>query len=110
MTFSTVWLWMQPRHCSVKEFLTSPRLRLATASGEDSDYHIDLGPTHPILAQACIGVLLQLQVRIGRYAPDEDHPLAPYAPKHWTTHAQLGGVVTFIKRDGISLRREQTTL
>jgi hypothetical protein len=44
---------------SVKEFLTSPRL--ATASGEVSNYHIDLEPGHTILTQACLGVLLQIQ-------------------------------------------------
>jgi hypothetical protein len=80
---------VQFSHFSVKEFLTSPRF--ATASGEVSNYHIDLGPSHTILAQACLGVLLQIQVDIGRDTP-EDHPLARYAAEHWTTHAQFGEV------------------
>ncbi|KAF8497821.1 hypothetical protein F5888DRAFT_1578470, partial [Russula emetica] len=46
---------VQFSHFSVKEFLTSPRL--ATASGEVSNYHIDSEPAHAILAQACLGVL-----------------------------------------------------
>jgi hypothetical protein len=80
---------VQFSHFSVKEFLTSPRL--ATASGGVSNYHIDFEPAHTILAQACLGVLLQIQVDIGRHTA-EDHPLARYAAEHWTTHAQLGGV------------------
>src|SRR5712691_6071547 len=50
---------VQFSHFSVKEFLTSPRL--ATESGEVSNYHIDSEPAHTILAQACLGVLLQIQ-------------------------------------------------
>jgi hypothetical protein len=55
-------------HFSVKEFLTSPRL--ATASGEVSNYHIYSEVAHTILAQASylafvvkrlMGVLLQMQ-------------------------------------------------
>jgi len=77
---------VQFSHFSVKEFLTSPRL--ATASGEVSNYHIDLEPAHTILAQACLGVLLQRQDDVEGHTP-EDHPLAQYAAEHWTTHAQF---------------------
>ncbi len=80
---------VQFSHFSVKEFLTSPRL--ATASGEVSNYHIDLEPAHSITAQACLGVLLQIQDDVEGHTPD-DHPLARYAAKHWTTHAQFGEV------------------
>jgi hypothetical protein len=80
---------VQFSHFSVKEFLTSPRL--ATASGEVSNYHIDLEPAHTILAQACLGVLLQIQDDVEGCTP-EDHPLARYAAEHWTTHAQFGEV------------------
>jgi hypothetical protein len=76
-------------HFSVKEFLTSPRL--ATASGEVSNYHIDSEPAHTILAQACLGILLQIQDDVEGCTP-EDHPLARYAAEHWTTHAQFGEV------------------
>jgi hypothetical protein len=80
---------VQFSHFSVKEFLTSSRL--ATASGEVSNFHIDLEPAHTILAQACLGVLLQIQDGVEGCTP-EDHPLARYAAKHWTTHAQFGEV------------------
>jgi hypothetical protein len=80
---------VQFSHFSVKEFLTSPRL--ASASGEVSNYHIDLEPADTILAQACLGVLLQVQDDVEGCTP-EDHPLARYAAKHWATHAQLGEV------------------
>jgi hypothetical protein len=79
---------VQFSHFSVKEFLTSPRL--ATASGEVSNYHIGLEPAHTILAQACLGILLQIQDDIDRHTV-KDHP-ARYAAKHWTTHAQSGEV------------------
>jgi hypothetical protein len=80
---------VQFSHFSVKEFLTSPRL--ATASGEVSNYHIHLEPAHTILAQACLGVLLQIQDGVEGWTP-EDHPLVRYAAEHWTTHAQFGEV------------------
>jgi hypothetical protein len=78
---------VQFSHFSVEEFLTSSRL--VTASGEVSNYHINLEPAHMILAQACLGVLLQIQDDVEGCTP-EDHPLARYAAKHWTTHAQFG--------------------
>jgi hypothetical protein len=74
---------VQFSHFSVREFLTSPCL--ATASGEVSNYHINLEPAHTILAQACLGVLLQILEGHTR----KDHPLAQYAAEHWTTHAQF---------------------
>jgi ankyrin repeat protein len=80
---------VQFSHFSVKEFLTSSRL--AIASGEVSNYHIDLEPAHTILAQACLGILLQIRDDVEGCTP-EDHPLARYAAKHWATHAQFGEV------------------
>ena len=79
---------VQFSHFSVKEFLTSPRL--ATASGQVSNYHINSEPAHMILAQACLGVLLQIQDNVDRRTR-KDHP-ARYAAEHWTTHAQFGEV------------------
>jgi ankyrin repeat protein len=78
---------VQFSHFSVKEFLTSSRL--AIASGEVSNYYIDSEPAHTILAQACLGVLLQIQYDVEGSTP-KDHPLARYASEHWATHAQLG--------------------
>ena len=77
---------VQFSHFSVKEFLTSPRL--AIASGEVSNYHIDSEPAHTILAQTCLGVLLQIEYDVEGCTP-EDHPLARYAAEHWTTHARF---------------------
>ena len=76
---------VQFSHFSVKEFLTSSRL--ATACGEVSNYHIDLEPAHGILAQACLGVLLQIQDNVDSRTR-MDHP-ARYAAEHWTTHARF---------------------
>jgi ankyrin repeat protein len=89
---------VQFSHFSVKEFLTSPRL--ATASGEVSNYHIDSEPAHTILAQACQGVLLQIQANIDEHSP-EDHPLARYAAEHWTAHAQFGKVSSRLLHKGM---------
>ena len=78
---------VQFSHFSVKEFLTSPRL----ADAYDAYYHIKLEPAHTILAQACLGGLLQIQDDMDECTP-EDHPLVQYAAKHWTTHALFGKV------------------
>ena len=78
---------VQFSHFSVKEFLTSSRL--ATASVEVSAYRIDLKHAHTILAQTCLGVLLQRH-----NAVDGETTMSPalalYAAQHWTTHAQFG--------------------
>jgi hypothetical protein len=85
---------VQFSHFSVKEFLTSPRL--ATASGEVSNYHIELEPAHTILAQACLGVLLQIQDNVDRRTR-KGHP-ARYAAEHWTTHAQVREVSSHLHK------------
>ena len=86
---------VQFSHFSVKEFLTSPRL--AIASGEASNYYIDLEPAHTILGQACLGVLLQIQDD-AEGCTSEDHPLAGYAAEHWTTHARFGEVSSRLRK------------
>ena len=86
---------VQFSHFSVKEFLASPRL--ATASGEVSNYHIDLEPAHTILAQAGLGVLLEIKDDVDEHTP-EDHLLARYAAEHWTTHAQFGEVSSRLQK------------
>ena len=84
---------VQFSHFSVREFLTSSRL--ATASGEVSNYHIDSEPAHTILGQACVGVLLQYDVE-GHTR--KDHPLVRYAAEHWTTHAQFGEALSSLQK------------
>jgi hypothetical protein len=92
---------VQFSHFSVKEFLTSSRLS-TTASGEVSAYRIDMENAHTILAQACLGVLLQTHNEIDGNA-SEDHLLARYAAEHWTTHAQFGEVSSRLKKGMVYL-------
>ncbi|KAH8979080.1 hypothetical protein EDB92DRAFT_428718 [Lactarius akahatsu] len=90
---------VQFSHFSVKEFLMSDRL--ATSTGDISQYHISLEDAHTILAQASLGVLLR--------DPDvtnntDSTPLAQYAAEHWVTHAQVENVaVTGPQWDGTTL-------
>jgi hypothetical protein len=86
---------VQFSHSSVKEYLTSPRL--ATRSEDISHYHILLKSAHTILAQACVSVLLQLDDRVVKVGIDNRSPLAPYAARHWVSHAQFGHVSSRIK-------------
>ena len=84
---------VQFSHFSVKEFLMSDRL--ATSTGDISQYHISLSDAHTMLARACLGVLLR--------DPDvtnHSDPLVPYAAEHWVAHAQVDGVAPRV-RDGM---------
>jgi ankyrin repeat protein len=87
---------VQFSHFSVKEFLTSPRL--ASSSGDISRYHIDLEPAHTILAEACLGVLLQLDDRVDKKDIQSNSPLAQYAAQYWVAHAQFKNVSTQVHR------------
>ncbi|KAH8977712.1 hypothetical protein EDB92DRAFT_2075454, partial [Lactarius akahatsu] len=86
---------VQFSHFSVKEFLTSDRL--ASCTGELSQFHIPIEPSHMILAQACLGALLSLD----NHAEEEDSikkpPLVQYAAKYWVGHAKVGNVEIRIK-------------
>ena len=86
---------VQFSHFSVKEYLTSSRL--STTSGEVSAYRIDLENAHTILAQACLGVLLQTHDEISENT-SKDHPLARYAAQYWTTHAQFEEVSSCLQK------------
>jgi len=64
-------------HFSVREFLTSGRLRTSEV-GDIRDYYVSLDAAHVLLAQACLAVLLQMdettdKTRFARF------PLAFYA-------------------------------
>ena len=79
---------VQFSHFSVKEFLTSNRL----ASMEDvSQFHIADEPSHLILAQACVGVLLSVHDRTSEDSV-EYIDLLPYADDYWHEHARVGKV------------------
>ena len=81
---------VQFSHFSVKEFLTSPRL--AVSSADVSRFHIVLEPAHTILANVCLGVLLRLGDSVDEHTTEGTFPLAQYAAKHWTIHAQFENV------------------
>ena len=88
---------VQFSHFSVKEFLTADRL--AEPIRDVSPYHIELEAAHTILAQACIGALLQLDDQVDRDNIKE-FPLAPYAAACWPSHARFGSESARIK-DGM---------
>ena len=80
---------VQFSHFSVKEFLTANRL--AEPIRDVSRYHIRLSAAHTILAQTCLGVLLQLDGRVDRNNI-EGFPLARYAAQYWAIHVRFEDV------------------
>ncbi|KAH9055788.1 ankyrin repeat-containing domain protein [Lactarius deliciosus] len=93
---------VQFSHFSVKEYLTSDRL--ATTGGDVSRYYIDLEPAHLILAQACLGVLLNSDncvIEESEEGSSENKaktvPLLKYGAEHWASHAQVGNVSSRVK-------------
>ncbi|KAN0128768.1 hypothetical protein V8E53_013414 [Lactarius tabidus] len=99
---------VQFSHFSVKEFLTSDRL--ASCTEEVSRFHIAIEPSHAILAQACLGILLRLDDHSDEDSAERIH-LFRYAAEYWYQHAQVGDVELRIK-DAIDyfFRYGQTTL
>jgi hypothetical protein len=88
---------VQFSHFSVKEYLTANRL--AEPIRNVSRYHIRLEAAHTVLAQACLGILLQLDDRTDR-DNIKNFPLARYAAQYWATHARFEKSSSCIK-DGI---------
>ena len=87
---------VQFSHFSVKEFLASTRL--ADSSNDVSRYHIDLEPAHTILAQACMGILLEPDVHVEENGAGRSSSLAGYAAEYWATHAQFKSVSSFLQK------------
>ena len=85
---------VQFSHFSVKEFLTSDRL--ACCLEDVSKFHIPIEPSHVILVQACLGVLLCLDDRTDKDSV-EKIPLYRYATEYWAGHARVGNVESQIK-------------
>ncbi|KAN0141757.1 hypothetical protein V8E53_000219 [Lactarius tabidus] len=84
---------VQFSHFSVKEFLTSDRL----ASMKDvSQFHIADEPSHAILAQACLGVVLSVDDRTSEDSV-EDIALLRYADRYWFEHIRVGKVELHVK-------------
>jgi len=82
-------------HFSVREFLTSDRLRTSEV-GDIRDYYVSLDAAHVLLAQACLAVLLQLdektdKTRLAMF------PLALYAAQHWFDHARHDDVASQVQ-------------
>ena len=77
---------VQFSHFSVKEFLTSNRL--SSCMEEVSQFHIPIEPSHAILAQACLGVLLCLDDTTTEDSA-RNIPLYRYAAQYWVGHAQV---------------------
>jgi ankyrin repeat protein len=86
---------VQFSHFSVKEYLTSGRLRTSEI-GNVRHYHIPLDAAHTVLAQACITVLLQLDEKVDKECL-ETFPLAFYAAQHWVEHAKYEDVASRIQ-------------
>jgi hypothetical protein len=83
---------VQFSHFSVREFLTSDRLRTSEI-GNIRHYHIPLDAAHTILARACLTVLLQLDENVDKTRL-EAFPLAFYAAQHWIDHVMYEDVVS----------------
>ena len=81
---------VQFSHFSVKEYLTSDRLRTSEI-GNVRHYHIPLDAAHMILARACLTVLLQLDENVDKKRL-ETFPLAFYAAEYWVDHAKYKDV------------------
>jgi ankyrin repeat protein len=82
---------IQFSHFSVKEFLTSTRL------AEENDtilrrYHVSMKPSHTLVAQACMGILLHLDKDVVTSDNLKKWPLAEYAAEHWVDHVRFEDV------------------
>ncbi|KAN0133356.1 Ankyrin repeat-containing domain protein [Lactarius tabidus] len=82
---------VQFAHFSVREFLTSDRLRISAAGESLSRYHVRLLSAHIVLARASLSVLLSLDAHVDKSAV-EKRPLSLYAAQHWVDHAKIEGV------------------
>jgi len=82
-------------HFSVKEFLTSDRLRMSEIE-IIRQYHISLDVAHSTLARACLGVLLQLDEKTNKQRL-ATFPLAFYATQHWVDHIKSGDMTSQIR-------------
>ena len=81
---------IQFSHFSVKEFLTSSHLAIARDQ-IFRRYYVPTMPAHTIVARACLGILLHLDVDISNHSL-KSFPLAAYAARHWVDHANFVNV------------------
>ena len=90
---------IQFSHISVRDFLTSDRL----ASAKDNTlrrYHVSMLSAHTLAAQACLGILLHLDMDVVTRDSLRKFPLAKYAAKHLYFHARFDGVLQKVE-DGM---------
>jgi len=87
--------YFQFSHFSVKEFLTSDRLRTSDV-GSIRQYYISLDSAHITLVRACIAVLLRLDEKMDKKRL-ATFPLAFYAAHHWVEHAKFGDAMSQIQ-------------
>jgi hypothetical protein len=85
-------------HFSVKEYLTSDRLRTSNV-GNIGLYYIPLDAAHTFLARSCLAVLLQLDENVDKKRL-ATFPLAFYAARYWMDHAKFEDVALRIQ-DGM---------
>jgi hypothetical protein len=83
---------VQFSHFSVKEYLSSDRLATSEMAALRF-HHIHLESAHAIMAQACLGVLLQLNDSMDKKTI-EGYPLAEYAGEFFNDHAEAGDVLS----------------
>lgn len=83
---------VQFSHFSVKEFLSSDRLATSETAALRF-HHIHFESAHAIMAQACLGVLLQLDDSMDKKTI-EGYPLAKYAGEFFDEHAKAGDVLS----------------
>jgi len=82
-------------HFSVKEYLTSDRLRTSNV-GNICLYYIPLDAAHTILARSCLAVLPQLDENVDKKRL-ATFPLAFYAARYWVDHAKFEDVALRIQ-------------
>ena len=80
---------IQFSHFSVKEYLTSKRL--SESKDDISRFHVSMTLAHTTIAQASLGVLLQIDENITK-DDLEKFPLAEYAAENWAGHTRSEGI------------------
>jgi ankyrin repeat protein len=79
---------IQFSHFSVQEFFKNAIL--VNASPNVSHYRVPTAPTHTLVAQACLDVLLRLNEDVVTRCSLWRSPLAEYAAEHWLNHVRFG--------------------
>jgi hypothetical protein len=84
---------VQFSHKSVKNFLTSSRLR-ASSIENISRYHFSLKAADATFARVCINVLLRFDETADKTRLKESSLLALYAAQYWVQHTRRGNAAT----------------